>query len=215
LGRLTASFFARSALDVAPALLGCVLVHDGPQGRRAGRIVEVEAYLGDGSDPASHSHNGPTPRSRVMFGPPARFYVYRSMGLHVCANVVCEPTGTAAAVLLRAIEPLEGVELMRRARRGQADRDLTNGPGKLSQAMGIELAHNRAPALRKPLRLTGARDSAAGPILAGPRIGISRATEHPYRFFCESSPWVTRSPLNRAARPLVDILPAMLRAAQS
>jgi DNA-3-methyladenine glycosylase len=200
LARFPASFFARPSLAVAPELLGALLIHEGHDGRRVGRIVEVEAYLGDGSDPASHAHNGPTKRNRSMFGPPARFYVYRSMGLHFCLNVVCELRGRASAVLLRAVEPLEGIEALRCARSGRADRELTNGPGKLAQAFGIDLDCDGHSALRGPLRLAPTRE-APSQILAGPRIGISKATALPYRFHVAGHACVTRAPQNRQARP--------------
>ncbi|MFQ5698901.1 MAG: DNA-3-methyladenine glycosylase [Myxococcota bacterium] len=194
-------FFARPCLEVAPELLGCLLVRTSRTGvRRVGRIVEVEAYLGDGSDPASHSHRGPTPRSQVMFGPPGRFYVYLSMGLHRCVNVVCEPAGRGAAILLRALEPLEGLEAMRRARGGRSDRELCNGPGKLAQAFGITLRDCGRSALRGSLRIATPLERVHARVLCGPRIGISRATARPYRFFLDDNPWVSRSPLNRKAR---------------
>jgi DNA-3-methyladenine glycosylase len=200
--RLTRSWFARSALEVAPDLLGCRLIRELDDGTRlVGRIVEVEAYLGDGSDPASHAHRGPTPRNRSMFGPPGHIYVYRSMGLHHCANLVCEPSGRAAAVLLRAVEPLAGADRMAQLRGVPSGPGLANGPGKLCQAFAIALLHDGASALRGALRIEGParRDRA---ILAGPRIGISRAAELPYRYFLADHPCVTRSPLNRRARPL-------------
>lgn len=208
--RLTRAFFARSALEVAPDLLGCWLVSRIGGVRAAGRIVEVEAYLGDGSDAASHSHRGPTPRNRSMFGPPARFYVYRSMGIHFCVNVVCEPAGRSSAVLLRAIEPLEGLEAMR-GRRGapragrraaRPDRELTRGPGKLTQALGVDLDCDGASALRGELHLRARPRGEAPPrVVCGPRIGLSKATGLPWRFCVADSPWATRSPHNRALRP--------------
>ncbi len=200
LARFPAGFFARPSPTVSPELIGALLIHDGKGGRRVGRIVEVEAYLGDGSDPASHAHHGPTKRNRSMFGPPAHFYVYRSMGLHFCVNVVCEARGRASAVLLRAVEPLEGIEALRRARGGRRDRELTNGPGKLAQAFGIDLGCDGRSALRGPLRLAP-RDAPAQ-VLAGPRIGISKATALPYRFFVAGHACVTRTPQNRRARPV-------------
>jgi DNA-3-methyladenine glycosylase len=200
--RLTRSFFARPALEVAPELLGCRLVHELDDGTRLeGIIVEVEAYLGDGTDPASHAHPGPTPRNRTMFGPPGHFYVYRSMGIHACANLVCEPEGRGAAVLLRAAQPLRGIERMCRGRGGRNGSELANGPGKLTQAFGIGLAHDGASALRGPLRIEPRRGE-PGPILVGPRVGISRATELPYRFYLAGHPCVSRTPLNRRARPV-------------
>jgi DNA-3-methyladenine glycosylase len=188
--RIAQSFFARPVLDVAPELLGCRLIRE----------------LGDGSDPASHAHRGPSARNRSMFGPPGHFYVYRSMGLHCCANLVCEPSGTAAAVLLRAVEPLEGEADMARLRGVPPGRGLANGPGKLCRAFDIRLAHDGTTALRGALRIEGParRDPALRPsevILAGPRIGIRRAAELPYRYFLAAHACVTRSPLNRRARP--------------
>ena len=202
MSRLSAAFFARDSREVARELLGCRLVHDTPGGRLVGRIVEVEAYVGDGSDPASHAHRGPTLRNRSMFGPPGRFYVYLSMGLHVCANLVCQVPGHGAAVLLRAVEPIEGESLMTAARGGRGGRDLTSGPGKLCQAFGITLGHDGASALSGPLRVETPAGPLIEPVLAGPRIGISKAADLPYRLFLAGNPHVTRSPLNRAARPL-------------
>jgi DNA-3-methyladenine glycosylase len=197
--RLTRAFFDRPALEVAPELLGCVLVHEVGGERLEGRIVEVEAYLGDGSDAASHSHRGPTPRTAAMFGPPGRFYVYRSMGIHACANLVCDARGTGAAVLLRAVEPLRGVESMAR-RRGAMDlRELTNGPGKLAKAFGIGLEHDGVSALSGPLRVEHRAGGAREPVLIGPRVGIRKAAELPYRFWLADHPHVTRTPLNRRA----------------
>ena len=200
---LTSEFFARPCLEVAPTLLGCRLVHRIDGRRLAGRIVEVEAYLGGGQDPGSHSHRGPTPRNRAMFGPPGRFYVYRSMGLHVCVNVVCEPRDHGAAVLLRAVEPLQGEARMRRARGGRNGTELTNGPGKLSQALGITLEHDGTSALRGALRIEANPSEPQLRILTSPRIGLSRGTELRYRFFVDGNPYVTRSSLNRSAERLL------------
>ncbi len=200
---LTRQFFARPCLEVAPALLGCRLVHRIDGRRLAGRIVEVEAYLGDGHDPGSHSNRGPTPRNRAMFGPPGRFYVYRSMGLHVCTNVVCEPRDHGAAVLLRAVEPLDGEAGMRQARGGRDGFELTNGPGKLSQAFAITLEHYGRSALRGALRIEADRAAPQPRILTSSRIGVSRGAELRYRFFVDRNPYVTRSPLNRSAERLI------------
>ncbi len=200
---LTRAFFARPCLEVAPALLGCRLVHRIDGRRLAGRIVEVEAYLGGGQDPGSHSYRGPTPRNRAMFGPPGRFYVYRSMGLHVCTNVVCEPRDHGAAVLLRAVEPLDGEARLRRARGGRDGFELTNGPGKLSQAFAITLEHYGRSALRGALRIEADGAAPRPRILTSPRIGLSRGTELRYRFFVDGNPYVTRSPLNRSAERLL------------
>lgn len=137
-----------------------------------------------------------------MFGPPGRFYIYRSMGIHLCTNVVCEPEGSGAAVLLRAVEPLEGIRSMGRARGGREGYELTNGPGKLSQAFGIDLDRYGRSVRRGPLRIEPALAPATGTILAGPRIGIKRGSELAYRLFIADSPWVTHSRLNRRSRPL-------------
>jgi DNA-3-methyladenine glycosylase len=218
---LERAFFARPVLEVAPDLLGCRLVRVLPDGTRlVGRIVEVEAYLGDGSDPGSHSQRGPTRRNRSMFGPPGHFYVYLSHGLHFCANLVCEPAGTGAAVLLRAVEPLAGEARMRglRADRLRAARtrlELTNGPGKLAQAFAITLADDGASALRGALRIeTGSGGKARGDahelaIATSPRIGLGKAIELPYRFFLPGNIWVSR----RAgrARSLTPIIGAPCR----
>ena len=203
--RLSRAFFARPCLEVAPEVLGLTLVHQlADDTRLAARIVEVEAYLGDGSDAASHAHRGPTPRARVMFGPPGHFYVYRSMGLHYCVNVVCEPAGRGAAVLLRAGEPLEGEPRMRRLRGGREGRELMNGPGKLAQALGITLAQNGAGALRGALRLERPARAPAFAVAVSPRIGITKSANLPYRFFARDSPHVSRSTWNARA----SILPA-------
>ena len=176
-----------------------MLVHELDGVRLEGRIVEVEAYLGDGSDAASHAHRGPTPRAASMFGPAGRFYVYRSMGIHACANLVCERQGRASAVLLRAVEPLRGLEQMARRRGGRSARELASGPGRLAQAFGIGLHHDGASALRGALRVEAARSAPRLHVLAGPRIGISKASGLPYRFWIADSPHVTRTPLNRRA----------------
>jgi DNA-3-methyladenine glycosylase len=202
--RLARSFFARPCLEVAPELIGLLLIHELPSGvRLVGRIVEVEAYLGDGTDAASHSHRGPTPRSRVMFGPPGHFYVYRAMGIHRCVNVVTEPEGSGAAVLLRAAEPLEGESHMRALRGGRGGRELASGPGKLAQAFAIELAHDGRDALVGALRIERERGARPLAISAGPRIGITKSADLPYRFFARDSPHVTRAAHNARARELV------------
>jgi len=191
--RLDRAFFARPVLEVAPDLLGCRLVRVLPGGARLeGRIVEVEAYVGDGTDPASHAHRGPTRRNRAMFGPPGHFYVYLSHGLHVCANLVCEPAGTGAAVLLRAVEPLEGESRMRARRGGSDGRELTNGPGKLAQAFAITLADDGRSALRGALRIEPARGPREFAVAVSPRIGLSKAADLPYRFTVSGSPWLSR-----------------------
>lgn len=163
-----------------------------------GRIVEVEAYRGDGSDPGSHSHRGPTPRNRVMFGPPARLYVYRSYGIHLCANVVCEGAGASAAVLLRAVEPVVGVERMRALRalpQTRKDREIANGPGKLGQAFDLRMEHYGCSVLRGGVQLRRAAKGDSRPkVLRSRRIGLTQGSDLPYRFYLAESPWVGRTP---------------------
>jgi len=169
---------------VAPSLLGCWLVTDRPEGRVALRLTEVEAYSGQGQDPASHAHRGPTPRTEVMFGPPGRLYVYFSYGVHWCANVVVGPAGRASAVLLRAGEVVVG-ESLARARRPAArhDRDLARGPARLTQALGIGPDDRDADLLDPASSVRLHRGSAPPSISAGPRVGISLATDLPWRFW--------------------------------
>ena len=189
--RLGRRFFARPTLEVAADLLGCHLVVDGPDGRIALRLVEVEAYLGVGQDPASHAHRGPTPRNRNMFETSGRLYVYVSYGLHHCLNVVCEARGRAGAVLLRAAEPVEGLEAIRR-RRGRSGHELTNGPGKLGQALGADLSWDGRDLVRDPG--IGLWPGPRPPRIAeSGRIGISRATDRPFRLYDPRSPWVSRA----------------------
>jgi DNA-3-methyladenine glycosylase len=193
---LRKSFFARDSRQVAADLIGCRLVHRLDSGERLiVRLVEVEAYLGDGSDPAAHSHRGPTPRNQTMFGPAGRLYAYRIYGLHTCVNIVCGTPGQAAAVLLRAGEPKEGLESMREHRglaANAAPRLLTRGPARLAQALGLELAHDGRSLLRGALTLhPPPREEGPPRIRTGPRVGISQAKELPYRFYESESPWVS------------------------
>ena len=186
--RLSRAFYARGTLVVARALLGCYLVHDAPPGRSAGRIVEVEAYLGP-RDPASHAYRR-TSRSEVMWGRPGTAYVYFSYGAHACMNVVTEAEGRAGAVLLRALEPVEGLALMRR-RRGTDDlRLLASGPGRLTQALGVTLDLNRSDLVTGPLYV--ARGVPPAAIARTPRIGISAAADRRWRFVVRGSPALSR-----------------------
>lgn len=190
------AFYARDVRAVAVDLIGCRLVHRLPDGERLVlRLVEVEAYLGDGSDPASHAHRGPTARNRAMFGPPGHLYAYRSYGVHVCVNVVCGPVGHGAAVLLRAGEPLGG-EAHMRALRGldaaASRRRIASGPGRLAVALGLGLAHDGQSLLRGSLKLLPPASDAPRPrIEAGPRVGLTKATDLPYRFFDAASDCVS------------------------
>ena len=191
---LRQTFFARNTITVARELVGCLLEVDTEEGKVSGRIVEVEAYEGE-SDPASHAAKGRTPRSEIMFGPPGFAYVYLIYGMHHCLNFVTETEGTAGAVLIRAVEPVSGRELMAR-RRGlkfdkASDRDLCSGPGRLCQALGIDRNWNGLPlvgAMQGPgsgemgkIRLFPGDAPNEGPS-ATPRIGIRQAAERPYRF---------------------------------
>ena len=181
---------------MAPDLVGAVLVHRRRDGRHlGGRIVEVEAYLGDGSDPAAHSHPGPTDRNRTMFGPPGRLYAYRSYGIHTCVNVVCEAAGRGAAVLLRALEPqgdLASMRALRGLRPDAPEREIARGPGRLGQAMAFELAHDGHSLLRGPIGVYAAPEGQPPVRIAvGPRVGITKAAELPYRFWEEGSRWVS------------------------
>ena len=200
---LPCSFFARPVLEVAPDLIGCTFLFKDV----GGRLVEVEAYRRD--DPASHSYRGRTPRNAVMFGPPGRLYVYFTMGLHFCVNVVCHREGEAAAVLLRALEPTHGVELMRE-RRGMTDpRALCSGPAKLTQALSISRQDDGTVACgapgtdgfgRRPESVAcflARPDGLAPRIVSTPRIGISVATASPWRFVDADSRLLSR-PLPRA-----------------
>ncbi|MGH9125689.1 MAG: DNA-3-methyladenine glycosylase [Acidimicrobiales bacterium] len=182
---LARGFYLRDPRQVARELLNKLLVCGG----RVGRIVEVEAYLGS-IDPASHAYRGPTPRNGVMFGPPGRMYVYRSYGMHWCANAVCRPEGVGEAVLLRALAPVSGVEEMRGARfQGQrhplADRDLCRGPGRLCQALGISGSFNGADLVTGELGVWVGDDGVAPPATPGAsvRVGLTKGAEHPWRYF--------------------------------
>src|SRR5579862_2215875 len=177
--RLTRAFFRRSVHEVAPDLIGVTLLVDGV----GGRIVEVEAY--HQTDPAAHSFGGPTSRNAVMFGPPGYVYVYRSYGIHWCVNFVCEPKGSASAVLIRALEPTAGLAAMRRRRGTGEDRLLCSGPGRLCEALRITGADN-ALALNEPPFEIFAR---TGPVevVAGPRIGVTKAVEKLWRYGLKGS----------------------------
>ena len=177
-------FFARSVHAVAPDLIGATLLYRGV----GGIIVEVEAY--HHTDPAAHSYRGRTPRNAVMFGPPGYTYVYRSYGIHWCLNFVCEPAGSASAVLLRALQPTAGLKAMQRRRGLEDERLLCSGPGRLGQALAITGDQNGL-ALALPLFELRA-PTRAPEIAVGPRIGISVATEHPWRYGLEGSPFLSR-----------------------
>jgi DNA-3-methyladenine glycosylase len=184
LSALGRGFFARGVHEVAPELVGATLLVDGA----GGRIVEVEAY--DPGDPASHGYRGPTARNRSMFGPPGHAYVYRSYGIHWCLNLVCGPEGSAEAVLVRALEPLAGLERMRERRGTGADRLLCSGPGRLCEALAITGAHDGLPLDRPPFELRAAEEAVA--VVTGPRVGITRAAELAWRYGLAGSPFLSR-----------------------
>jgi DNA-3-methyladenine glycosylase len=183
--QLGRDFFERSVHEVAPELIGCTLLVEGV----GGPIVEVEAY--DHEDPASHGFRGRTKRNRAMFGPPGHAYVYRSYGIHWCLNLVCEEDGTAAAVLVRALEPLHGLDRMRARRRAEDARFLCSGPGKLCQALAVTGGHDGLPLDRPPFELLP-RD---GPVevMRGPRVGITAAADLPWRYGLAGSSFVSRA----------------------
>ena len=181
---------AGPALEVAPTLLGSVLRHATPDGTVAVRLTEVEAYAG-ADDPGSHAYRGPTRRNEVMFGPAGHLYVYFTYGMHHCCNVVVGPDGTAAAVLLRAGEVIEGVDLARSRRAGAADRDLARGPARLCRALSIDGRHNGAHLGTSELTLDLDRPVDAELVETGPRVGLRQAADHPWRFWLRDEPTVS------------------------
>jgi DNA-3-methyladenine glycosylase len=184
---LDRSFFARSVHEVARDLIGCELA----VGETAGVIVETEAY--DATDPACHAYIGKTARNEVLFGPPGRAYVYLSYGIHSLLNAVAEPEGSAAAVLIRALEPTEGIELMRARRAREPIEDLCSGPGKLTEALAVGLPLNGSDLLAPPFEISGRAAGWNGrQIVAAPRIGITKAAELPWRYCASGSRHVSR-----------------------
>jgi DNA-3-methyladenine glycosylase len=177
-------FFARSVHAVAPDLVGATLLFRGV----GGMIVELEAY--HHTDPAAHSFRGPTERNAVMFGPPGYAYVYRSYGIHWCLNFVCEPKGSASAVLIRALAPMHGLAAMRRRRGMAEERLLCSGPGRLCEALGITGAHDGLPLDRPPFELIARSEEVE--VAIGPRIGITKAVDHPWRYGLKGSRFVSK-----------------------
>ena len=206
--KLSRDFYDRPTLDVARDLLGLVLVHTRRGVRTSGVIVEVEAYIGE-SDPACHAAPGLTPRNAPLYGVPGYAYIYLNYGIHCLMNVVTEAHGSPAAVLIRALDPLDGVDVMRRRRaramKGRTRRpasaigthDLCRGPGNVTMAMGITLAENRVDLLGERLFVED-RGIAIGPIAWGPRIGIRVGTESPWRAWIEDHPAVSATSRVRA-----------------
>ena len=191
--RLDAEFYQTPTLLLAERLLGKIFVHRDPSGRMTrGRIVETEAYLGHG-DEACHAWRGMTERNRVMFGPPGHLYIYFSYGCHYLANIVSEPEGVAGAVLLRAMEPVEGVEWMRERRKALDERALMSGPGKLTRALGLGPAHYGESLMDDVCWLEEAPEIPPELIGTSPRIGISRSAALPWRKFVIDSPHVSKT----------------------
>jgi DNA-3-methyladenine glycosylase len=184
--RLDSGFFTRSVHTVARELIGCRLIYAGC----GGTIVETESYERD--DPACHAYVGLTKRTEVLFGPPGRAYVYLSYGIHSLLNFVAEPEGEAAAVLIRALEPAAGLEEMRARRGERPDVDLCSGPGKLTEALGIGLGANDADLARDPFLLLPPEGGWSGSVVTGPRVGITKAVDRPWRFSLAGSRFVSR-----------------------
>lgn len=182
--QLTRAFFARPVHEIAPELIGATLLVDGV----GGTIVELEAY--DQDDPASHSFRGMTPRTASMFGPAGHAYVYRSYGIHWCLNLVCGEEGRAEAALVRALEPTHGLDAMRERRGLEAERALCSGPGKLCQALGITRVLDGTALDEPPFQLLARQTEPA--IVVGPRVGITRAVEEPWRYGLAGSPFLSR-----------------------
>lgn len=189
---LPPSFYDRDADVVARELLGGVLQCRTPEGVASGRIVETEAYLGP-HDPACHAAVGETNRNRSLFGPPGRAYVYFIYGMHWCVNAVTRESGFGSAVLIRALEPLDGIALMRERRGVHRAVDLTNGPAKLCEALGIDRRHDGARLDRGPLRILAGTRPPDSAIIATPRIGITKAADWPLRFHERDNPYVSRA----------------------
>lgn len=182
------SFYAGSTIAVAKELLGSYLVHIAPEGTAAGRIVETEAYIQ--GDPACHAFRGMTPRNRVMFGPPGYAYVYFIYGMYYCFNVVTAREGIGEAVLIRALEPVTGVPLMRLRRRRERLAELCGGPAKLVQALGIGKEHNGSDLTKAPLLIC--RGKRAGEIVTTTRVGIREESALPLRFYLKDSPYISK-----------------------
>ena len=184
--RLARAFFERSVHEVARELVGCRLLYRGC----GGTIVETESYERD--DPACHAYVGLTPRTATLFGPPGRAYVYLSYGIHSLLNAVAEPEGSAAAVLIRALEPTTGLERMRERRGDRGDTELCSGPGRLTEALGVGLDANGADLICDPFRLLPPAPGGGPEVLTAPRVGITKAADRPWRFCAAGSPYVSR-----------------------
>jgi DNA-3-methyladenine glycosylase len=188
---LPAAFYSRPVLEVTRDLLGRLLVHQAPEGTAAVRLVETEAYDGPGLDPASHAHRGQTARNAVMFGPPGHLYLYFTYGMHWCANVVCGPEGDARAVLLRAGEPVCGLEQMASRRPASRPRDLARGPARLCQALGLSGWANGASVTSGPVLVTAGRPVPDDRVAWTGRVGVTAATDRPWRALIADDPHVS------------------------
>ena len=197
---LPASFYDRDPRQVAVDLLGCVLVHETPEGIASGMIVETEAYRLE--DPACHAYKGRTLRNRNIFGRPGLAYIYLSYGVHKLLNVVCEREGAGSAVLIRALRPIQGLEVMRERRKRNTH--LCNGPGRLTQALGVELSQDGSELTDEPLYISWG-GTPEGEILATTRIGISRGTELPWRYLVQGEKGVSVPPKMIAERGLKSV----------
>lgn len=185
---LDRSFYMRPTIEVARALLGKIITH----GDTSGRIVETEAYLGSG-DLAAHTARGPTPRNRVIFGPPGHAYVYFIYGMYECLNVVAEPADVAGCVLIRALQPIDGVSLMHRRRpSAHSIEDLANGPAKLTRALRIKLRHNGVDVTRGPIVFSVPDEEEPFEIAVSKRIGITKSADLPLRFYIKDNRFVSR-----------------------
>jgi DNA-3-methyladenine glycosylase len=199
---LPAAFYARDTEQVARDLLGCVLECHADDGVASGRIVETEAYLGEHDD-ACHAVVGRTARTEALYGRPGTAYVYFIYGMYWCFNAVTRAVGLPSAVLVRAVEPVEGIELMRRRRpRARRDIDLTNGPGKLCLALGIAGSHDRLPLQRPPLLIREGQAVADREVVVTPRIGITRAADWPLRWLVADNAYVSKTPRHFLRRSL-------------
>lgn len=185
---LPQAFFEKDAPDLAKDLLGCKLVHESPEGLTAGLIVETEAYSQE--DAASHSYNGETERTKAMFGSAGHAYIYFTYGMHYCFNVVSGQVGQGQGVLIRALQPVAGLELMKSRRRKDHEKDLCNGPAKLVQALGINKADYGKPLFEGNLYIEAREKSP--PVSSGPRIGITKAIDAPWRFWVTDNEFISR-----------------------
>jgi DNA-3-methyladenine glycosylase len=183
-------FFSDDAVPLAKKLLGCAIVHESSDGTTVGIIVETEAYSQE--DAASHSCRGETARTKIMFGPGGYAYVYFTYGMHYCFNIVSGPAGHGQAVLIRALEPLEGIELMQKRRNKKLEKDLCSGPAKLVQAMGITMADYGKPLFESTLFIKKSLHVSNEQIGVGPRIGISKAVDTPWRFWIKDNSFVSK-----------------------